>query len=134
MHLRSESKEGASGDEDTDDGCTDASHTKGTVAIERTGRCGARGCAGGRSRSSNGRTRTGGREGGETSTGHKVGEAHSTNDQDYTYVPVPDEVEDDEFDEEERAWSMSNVLVWESTELTFPVGEAWKVYPELHGL
>jgi len=40
--------------------------------------------------------------------------------------PVPEE------DEEvvERGVSMSNASVWESTELTFPILEAWRVYPE----
>jgi len=36
-------------------------------------------------------------------------------------VPVPDEVGESE---EERAAAISNVLVWESTVLTFPTGEA----------
>ena len=38
--------------------------------------------------------------------------------------PVPEEVEESE-EVEERAASMSNAAVWESTELTFPMGEAW---------
>jgi len=44
-------------------------------------------------------------------------------------VPVPVPVED-ELVEEERAAAMSNVPVRESTVLTSPTGEAWKVYPE----
>lgn len=49
--------------------------------------------------------------------------------------PVPEEDEDEEsVEEEERAASMSNVPVWESTMLTFPTGEAWRVYPELRGV
>ena len=47
-------------------------------------------------------------------------------------VPVPEEVEESE-EVEERAASISNAAVWESTELTSPIGEAWRVYPELQG-
>ena len=49
-------------------------------------------------------------------------------------MPVPEEVEESEEEVEERAASMVNVLVWESTELTFPTGEAWRLYPSLHGM
>jgi hypothetical protein len=44
-------------------------------------------------------------------------------------LPVPEEEEDKE-ELEETNWPMSNWLVWESTVLTFPTGEAWKLYPE----
>lgn len=29
---------------------------------------------------------------------------------------------------------MSNAPVWESVVVTSPIGEAWKVYPELYGV
>jgi len=48
-------------------------------------------------------------------------------------VLFPEEVEEGEEEVEERAASMVNVLVWESTELTFPTGEAWRLYPSPAG-
>lgn len=47
-------------------------------------------------------------------------------------MPVPEELELEESEELERAAAMSKVAVWESTELTFPIGEAWRVYPGLY--
>jgi len=44
-------------------------------------------------------------------------------------LPVPEEVEEKE-EVVERGWAMSNIPVWESTELMFAIFEAWKVYPE----
>jgi len=47
--------------------------------------------------------------------------------------PAPEEVDEESEEVEERAGSMSNVVVWESTTFTFPTGEAWRVYPEPEG-
>lgn len=44
-------------------------------------------------------------------------------------LPLPD-VDEGKEEEEERAAAMSNWGVSESTVLTSPTGEAWKVYPE----
>ena len=49
-------------------------------------------------------------------------------------VPFPDKVEEDITELEERAAPMSNAAVLESVVVTSPIGEAWKVYPELHGV
>jgi len=46
-------------------------------------------------------------------------------------VPFPDEVEEDNPELEERAAAISNAAVLESVVVTSPIGEAWKVYPEL---
>jgi len=47
-------------------------------------------------------------------------------------VPFPDEEEEDNKELEERAAPISNMAVLESTVVTSPIGEAWKVYPELY--
>jgi len=47
-------------------------------------------------------------------------------------VPFPDEVEEDNTELEERAAPISNTAVLESVVVTSPIGEAWKVYPELY--
>lgn len=46
-------------------------------------------------------------------------------------MPVPDEEVEDMVEEEESASVMSNGEVSESVVVTSPIGEAWKVYPEL---
>lgn len=67
----------------------------------------------------------------------KVGEVESKKDEGNTYTedkePVP-EVEEDKEELEEMGSLISNELVWERTSLTFPVGEAWRVYPELQSV
>jgi len=45
-------------------------------------------------------------------------------------VPFPDMVEEDITELEERAAPISKAAVLESTVVTSPMGEAWKVYPE----
>ena len=46
-------------------------------------------------------------------------------------MPFPDEEEEDNKELEETA-PISNAAVLESTVVTSPIGEAWKVYPELY--
>jgi len=48
-------------------------------------------------------------------------------------VPFPDTVEEDITELEERAAPISKAAVLESTVVTSPIGEAWKVYPEPGG-
>jgi len=84
-------------------------------------------------RPDHGRTGTGGGcEGGATA--YRVSDVCSTNNDGDTYeevVPFPDEEEEDNKELEETA-PISNAAVLESTVVTSPIGEAWKVYPELY--
>lgn len=49
-------------------------------------------------------------------------------------MPFPEEEEEDGKELEERAAPISNAAVLESVVVTSPIGEAWKVYPELYSV